>query len=80
MTKTTNECKNENHDMYPYYGLAPHSHAGITKDPRSFIGSTRIKSKDHWPKNFREDLDAEGCGTYECPGCFESALSEENKT
>lgn len=59
--------------MYPHYGLAPHSHVGITKDASSFIGSTHISPKDKWPKHFTEDHEAEGCGTYYCPICMDGS-------
>lgn len=52
--------------VYPYYGLAPHTHnlAG------GWIGSTRIDPRDSWPTNFREDPDAPGAGVYlHCPVC-----------
>lgn len=74
-------CKNQNCDMYPYYGLAPHKHVGVLADrPETMIRSTVIKPKEAWPKNFEEDPESPGCGVYYCPDCLErkssSALAE----
>lgn len=62
------KCTNPNHDAYPYYGVAPHTH-DLT---HGVIGSTRIKPKDTWPANFQEltGPDDEGCGIYVCPTCL----------
>lgn len=51
--------------FYPMYGVAPHRHN--LRRTGSFIGSTEVLSKDKWPKNFIEDEEAPGCGTYYCP-------------
>lgn len=59
-------CKNPDHDMYPYYGLAPHRH---DLSGGSFIGSTRTEPKETWPAHFKEDPEAPGCGVYSCPDC-----------
>lgn len=64
------KCTHPDCEMYPWYGVAPHKHVGITEDPRSFIGSTRVEPKADWPAHFHEDPEAEGCGTYECPHCL----------
>ena len=69
MKRTT--CPTCSDGQYPHYGLAPHRHVNLTNDPRSFIGSTRTEPKDQWPKNFTEDSDAEGCGVWHCPDCFD---------
>jgi hypothetical protein len=55
----------EGHCIFPYYGVAPHTHA---QGP--VIGGTQIKPREQWPENFEEDSDCEGCGTYTyCPRC-----------
>jgi hypothetical protein len=66
--KKMDECKNEAclAGYYPQYGLAPHSH---DLSSGSFIGSTRIKERSEWPKNFKEDPESPGCGVYVCPDC-----------
>lgn len=51
---------------FPYYGVAPHNHE------RSAAGwiTTKIKPRDEWTLDFREDPDEPGCGTYlRCPYC-----------
>lgn len=64
------ECKNEDCDLFPYYGVGPHQHdLSVTG---SFIGSTKIDPKEKWPKNFVEDREEPGCGTWYCPDCFET--------
>lgn len=50
--------------IYPYYGLAPHTHAGVTGDPKSFFGSTRMLPKAEYPENFSEDPEQPGMGTF----------------
>lgn len=60
-------CSNEDCEMFPYYGVAPHIH-DLSKG--SFIGSTKILDKEKWPKNFVEDMAEPGLGTYYCPECF----------
>ena len=50
---------------YPYYGVAPHTHALPTPThPTDWIGSTRLLPRDQWPTNFRPDDDSDECGTY----------------
>jgi hypothetical protein len=53
--------------MFPHYGIAPHTH-DLSKG--TFIGSTRTLDKKDWPKNFIEDPDEPGLGTYVCPECL----------
>lgn len=74
MNATTGKCcdhcelPDDEGCAFPWYGLAPHSHDMARTG--SFIGSTVLEPRDTWPKNFREDPDCEGCGTYEyCPHC-----------
>ena len=43
--------------IYPYYGLAPHTHIAD-------FGGTVFMDKSEWPENFKEDQDAPGCGIY----------------
>lgn len=50
--------------MGSWYGLAPHRHVGD-----SFIGSTKTEPKETWPGNFFEDLEAPGCGVWNCETC-----------
>ena len=56
----------DGHCVFPYYGVAPHTH-----DTRNgWIGSTRLVPRDQWGPNFREDPDCEGSGVYmRCPHC-----------
>lgn len=63
-------CKNTDCDAYPVYGIAPHQHLELT-DPPSFVKSTRLRPREEWPKNFIEDKEEPGHGTYYCPECFE---------
>lgn len=50
--------------VYPYYGVAPHSHD--LKKTGYIIGSTVIDDASKWPENFSEDSDpdAKGLGFY----------------
>lgn len=67
-------CKNPHCDDYPYYGVAPHKHVGFSFNPNTsitFIGSTVIKPKEDWPKNFVEDGENAGLGVYYCPECLD---------
>lgn len=61
-------CPNPDCHHYPMYGMAPHKHVGVSS-PETFIGSTQVDPKESWPKNFFEDSEAPGCGTYVCPDC-----------
>lgn len=63
-------CSNPDCEFYPYYGMAPHRHVGVTEDPASIFGSTRVDPKETWPANFEPDPEAEGCGTWHCPECM----------
>ena len=59
----------EGESIYPYYGLAPHTHNLSISG--GFIGSTDFTSKAEWPDNFNEDPEAEGCGSYtHCLHCM----------
>lgn len=51
--------------IYPYYGLAPHTHT--IKNGKIIIDGTKILDKNNYPDNFREDPEAPGCGGYHCP-------------
>lgn len=63
---TEKECSECATGIYPYYGVAPHTHD--TKN--GIVGSTRIIDKKEWKKYaFSEDLDCEGLGVYNCPKC-----------
>ena len=59
-----------------WYGMAPHDHVGITENPASFIGSTRLHDKSAWPENFSEDPECEGCGVWSCSTCGGSGQVE----
>lgn len=72
------KCKNEHcDDMYPSYGVAPHTHN--IKNPGSFIGSTEVLDKSKWPDNFKEDPDCEGLGTYVCPDCGSNGFNDKKR-
>lgn len=71
----SDKCKDPNHEWYPYYGVAPHTH---DLSGGSFIGSTRVEPKEKWPPNFKEDEEAPGCGVFYCPGCVASDVSQLN--
>ena len=66
------DCK----ELYPYYGLAPHTH---DLSGRSFIGSSRTIDKKLWPENFIEDKEEPGCGVYYCPKCFNGTKASEGE-
>ena len=51
-------------DIYPYYGIAPHSHS---VDFTGCVVATVQKPKEEWPENFVEDDESPGCGTWYCP-------------
>ena len=56
-------------EAYPYFGVGPHVHVGLTSDPSSIIGSTRMLPREEWPDNF-EECPAEGwagLGMWYCP-------------
>ena len=61
----------DGHCVFPYYGIAPHTHALPTPThPTDWIGSTVTLPRDQWGDNFREDPDCPGCGTYlRCEKC-----------
>ena len=69
MSRYCEKCQDESGScVYPYYGLAPHTH-NLSKTG-SVIGSTEINSKDTWPENFDEDPECAGAGTYtHCLSC-----------
>jgi hypothetical protein len=66
--KTCLQCSDgEGGRLYPYYGVAPHIHAG---GDEIGIGSTQLMPRAMWPRHFEPDLDDPGCGTYtHCPYC-----------
>lgn len=61
----------DGHSVFPYYGMAPHTHALPTPThPTDWIGSTRLLPREQWSDNFREDPECEGHGVYmRCPKC-----------
>jgi hypothetical protein len=62
--------------IYPYYGLAPHSHGDAWKTGK-FVGSTAFEPKSKWPEHFIEDEEAAGCGVYKhCPVCGDDGRGE----
>jgi hypothetical protein len=68
------KCDSEYHEYFPHYGPAPHNHDLSGGD---FIGSTRLKPKSEWPRNFTEDPEVPGCGTYVCPYCLEAKVQAD---
>lgn len=50
--------------VFPYYGLAPHSHGGKEFEGSAVVGSTELKPKSQWTENFFEDAEVPGLGTY----------------
>ena len=61
--------------VFPYYGVAPHTHDLIG----GWVGSTRVLPKSEWGDNFREDPECEGQGTYlRCPHCGAGELLTPN--
>ena len=67
MTDYCTRCFDGNDaSVFPYYGLAPHTHY----KQNGVIGSTVVLPKSEWPENFEEDEDAPGAGIYtHCPEC-----------
>jgi len=65
--KCCNHCDDgDGRCVYPYYGVAPHCH----NDNGCMVGSTIEKPKNEWPKNFTEDPEVRGLGTYTyCLSC-----------
>lgn len=62
-------CKHPDHDIYPYYGLAPHTHEiGMVKGKKGIRLSTKIANKKKWPKNYKDTDD--GAGVWSCPKCL----------
>ena len=58
--------------VYPYYGVAPHTH----DTTNGIIGSTRVLPTTSWPDNFVEDAECPGQGVYiRCPNCGVGGLS-----
>lgn len=56
----------DGHSIFPYYGTAPHIHAGGD----GWIGSTQLLPRAMWGSNFREDPECEGHGVYmRCQKC-----------
>lgn len=68
-------CKHPDHNHYPIYGLAPHKHVGLTKNPASVIGSTQIIEKSEWPDDFIET--EPGMGIWVCPHCCKKSVTNE---
>lgn len=46
--------------IFPYYGLAPHTHEPAVP----LVGSTRILPRDQWPANFEPDSEDASTGSY----------------
>ena len=56
----------DGHSIFPYYGTAPHIHAGGD----GWISSTQLLPRAMWGSNFREDPECEGHGVYmRCQKC-----------
>jgi len=73
------KCKNQECNLYPYYGVAPHKcFYKLGKDKT--IGESELIPSNKWPKNFVvevEDGETEesakypsACGVYYCPDCL----------
>lgn len=66
------------HDVYPYYGPAPHE-CFYKKGEGYTIGQSTLLPKEQWPDNFAlevpvgskpEDIEYPAAlGVYYCPGC-----------
>lgn len=73
LAKAMRECcdmcdDGDGHCVFPYYGVAPHTHE--QSHPADWLGSTRLLPKDKWGDNFREDPESPGQGVYmRCPHC-----------
>ena len=67
---TCDHCDDgEGNSVYPYYGLAPHTHKN-----GPMAGSTIIDPKENWPDNFSEDDECPGLGIYtHCLNCGEKS-------
>ncbi len=64
--------------VFPYYGVAPHTHA--TCDTTVPAISTVLMPKSEWPDNFTEDPEVPGLGTYtHCPHCGAPAVSQQEQ-
>lgn len=61
--------------VFPYYGVAPHTHWREKGNGDSVYSSAPIiKQESEWPDNFRKDADNPNCGTYtHCPFCSAGA-------
>jgi hypothetical protein len=64
-------CKYEGCDYFPQYGVGPHTH---DLSNGSFLNSTVPLQKVDWPKNYREDTECPGLGTYYCPECLDGMV------
>jgi len=76
LAKAMRECcdmcdDGDGHCVFPYYGVAPHTHALPTPThPTDWLGSTQLLPRDHWGNNFREDPESPGQGVYmRCAHC-----------
>lgn len=71
------KCSNEDCEIYPYYGVAPHK-CYYKRGPEFTIGQSEILPVKTWPKNFIPDLEpgeaaetaVAPCGVYYCPDCM----------
>jgi len=83
------ECKNEECDIYPYYGVAPHE-CFFRKEGgfKNSLGTSTIKPHSKWPDNFlaevnpnkpiNEQLKNGLCGIYFCPSCKSGVKPNES--
>lgn len=72
------KCRNEECNLYPYYGVAPHE-CFYKRGEEFTIGQSLLKPKEEWPDNFRLDIEPGedpaiikypgACGVYYCPDC-----------
>lgn len=69
--KPCEECDDgDGNCIFPYYGVGPHRHVGLTDNAASVIGSTVLEPKENWPENYKEDEECPGLGAYtHCLNC-----------
>lgn len=57
--------------VYPYWGRAPGGDRVIFDESGIVFAQGDPAPRETWPKNFREDPEMPGFGSYFCPRCFE---------
>lgn len=71
-------CKNQDCDLYPHYGVAPHE-CFYKRGEEFTVGQSLLMPREEWPDNFSLDIEPgedpatvkypNACGVYYCHDC-----------